>query len=500
MNALLTKIGKPTVAWNDAFGNDPFERKRDADMLCRLIATSTADPIVISLQSPWGTGKTTFLHRLSAHIEYEHAIPCITIDAWKSDHSHDPLEAMIAELTVAIESRLPTKKRSAASRTISTLAEQGSKLLLPAASIALNIAAPGLGAPLQAAGTLGERLLKDQKSRRDAEVSFKDALENTRDQLNKREKDRPIKPILLIIDELDRCRPDYAIRMLERIKHYFDVPGITFLIATDRGNLPSAVQTVYGTHVDGEQYLRKFFDYEFHLQPPSREVFAEQLIREHLHPEIEDVPTTIFGGDQHLYWDSVSHRFERWDPRVADKIEYITHFPAIANALELSLRDISQALTIILAFVNTRMHGRACIPVIDCFIACLRFADPRAFKTLVENSILYSPAPDAPRGEIELYQKLGKTPQWGAISTFLNKTTPMVLIAGHISGRSELEPWLEIQRSVMQGAISSDALLTKAHLSIRMRLGNFVDPWAYVREFVRLSPFVDVRATSQTNE
>ncbi|WP_421569535.1 KAP family P-loop NTPase fold protein [Stenotrophomonas sp. PD6] len=498
MTALLTKIGKPLVSRKDAFGNDPFERKRDAEMLCRLISTSTSDPIVISLQSPWGTGKTTFLNRLSAHIEHEQSIPCIVIDAWKTDHSHDPLEAIIAELTLAIEARLPTKKRSPAGKTISVLAEQGSKLLLPVASIALNLVAPASGNVLQAAGTLGERLLRDQKSRRDAEISFKDALQRARDQLTKRAMDRPVKPILLVIDELDRCRPDYAIRMLERIKHYFDVPGITFLIASDRGNLPSAVQTVYGAHVNGEEYLRKFFDYEFHLQPPSRQVFAKHLIQEHLHPQIQDIPKHIFGRDHHGYWETVSSRFEAWDAETADKIEYLVHFPSIADALSLSLRDISQALTIVLAFVNTRSHDRACIPVVDCFIACLRFADPRAFKLLIDSSILHSPGPGAPKEELDLYQKLATTPQWDAIGAFLNRKEPMIMLGGYARPRSSLPAWQELQNSLSKDVISSDSLLNKAHLSIRMRLGNISDPWAYVREFIRLSPPVYAKVAAQT--
>lgn len=53
-------------------------------------------------------------------------------------------------------------------------------------------------------------------------------------------------PAFIFIDELDRCRPSYAVEMLETIKHIFDISGVVFVVATDTEQLQHAVKVVYG--------------------------------------------------------------------------------------------------------------------------------------------------------------------------------------------------------------------------------------------------------------
>jgi predicted KAP-like P-loop ATPase len=46
-------------------------------------------------------------------------------------------------------------------------------------------------------------------------------------EITKKEK----KPLVFIVDELDRCKPEFAIRLIERIKHFFDIPKLySFLL------------------------------------------------------------------------------------------------------------------------------------------------------------------------------------------------------------------------------------------------------------------------------
>ena len=73
------------------------------------------------------------------------------------------------------------------------------------------------------------------------------------------------KPLVVFIDELDRCRPDFAVNFLERVKHVFDVPSLVFVMAVNRKELASVVKSFYGCG-DGEKYLEKFFDLVFHLR------------------------------------------------------------------------------------------------------------------------------------------------------------------------------------------------------------------------------------------
>ena len=64
-------------------------------------------------------------------------------------------------------------------------------------------------------------------------------------------------PLFVFVDELDRCRPDYAIELLEGIKHLFGVPGVYFVVATNTVQLGESVKAVYGSGFDGVRYLKE---------------------------------------------------------------------------------------------------------------------------------------------------------------------------------------------------------------------------------------------------
>ena len=84
------------------------------------------------------------------------------------------------------------------------------------------------------------------------------------------------KPIVIIIDELDRCRPDYAVKTLEILKHFFDISGFVFVLSIDEEQLKSSVETLFGTkNFDG--YKRKFINNSFILPNPDKEKFTNFL-------------------------------------------------------------------------------------------------------------------------------------------------------------------------------------------------------------------------------
>lgn len=405
MAALLNRVKEPEINPIDAWAHDPFNRRQEGETLSKLIATSTDEPLVISLQSPWGSGKTIFLRRIAAHLQAELCVPVIRIDAWKSDDAEDPLETIVSEITCELDRR--SKKNSRVAKrvdtAISSLASYGSRVILPAASFVADALAPGTGALARTGSDYGKELLKNQEEKRKASRTFRSALEQSRDLLTGRAKDRPMRPMVLIIDELDRCRPDHAIRMLERIKHHFDIPGITFVIATDHGNLPSAVKTVYGQHVDGELYLRKFFDYEFHLRAPSIDAYSELLVREHLFPGSS--PLEHIDRYKNIYFHEL--RASSLDITAdLNAFEYSTYFALYSNVFQLSLRDQSQAMTILSAFIRTRKNGEITFPQVDSLIACLRFGSPQRFRKYLTTGRVFLTSAGAGEADAESINRL----------------------------------------------------------------------------------------------
>lgn len=71
--------------------------------------------------------------------------------------------------------------------------------------------------------------------------------------------------LVIFIDELDRCKPSYALEMLERIKHYFDDDRIIFVVSVNKEQLTHTISTYYGEGFDSTGYLNKFFDIEAYL-------------------------------------------------------------------------------------------------------------------------------------------------------------------------------------------------------------------------------------------
>jgi hypothetical protein len=86
------------------------------------------------------------------------------------------------------------------------------------------------------------------------------------------------KPLIFIIDELDRCRPDYAVSILEQIKHFFSVPNIVFVLSIDKQQLGNAIKGVYGSeNINAEEYLRRFIDIEYSIPEPEQDIFSKYL-------------------------------------------------------------------------------------------------------------------------------------------------------------------------------------------------------------------------------
>ena len=93
-------------------------------------------------------------------------------------------------------------------------------------------------------------------------------------------------PLTIIVDELDRCRPDYALNLLERIKHLFDVKDVAFVLLVNQEQIEGYVRTVYGERVDARSYLLKFAHVfvdlpRYHRDQHAKDgrvVFAETLI------------------------------------------------------------------------------------------------------------------------------------------------------------------------------------------------------------------------------
>lgn len=250
------------ILYETGFEKDSLGRSRVSKQLSGLVE-KLEDPVVIALDDKWGSGKSYFLKRwVAAHTnENEGTATTVYFDAFENDYLSEPLVALIG----AISERIPDEQESLFEK-VKTV---GAKLAKPLFGIALSWATFGAKQHLDDMGdAIAEAANGEAKDAASAlwaaEAERKDAIQSFKDLLSElTEGDRP--PLVIVVDELDRCRPDYALSVLEIIKHFFAVPKVHFVLGINGEALENSVKARYGADIDAERYLRKFINVSFSL-------------------------------------------------------------------------------------------------------------------------------------------------------------------------------------------------------------------------------------------
>lgn len=109
---------------------------------------------------------------------------------------------------------------------------------------------------------------------------------------------------MFIVDELDRCNPHYAVKVLERIKHIFDIPNIVFVLSIDKIQLGNSIRGYYGSNlIDADEYLKRFIDIEYTLPDPDVVNFCSYLYEHY------DFNAFFSSEDQSKYFNPQNEQF-----------------------------------------------------------------------------------------------------------------------------------------------------------------------------------------------
>lgn len=254
---------------------DALGRKKEGDYLTTLLTNrferykngDEPNTFVLNLHSEWGFGKTFFLKKWAEDLE-KAGYPVIYFDAWQNDFCEHPLLAFLSE----IKEGLKISEKDQNWKKIGNLLETGF----------IGIASKFTGIDLDKVDTKNKGAfakLKDFKDTQIAIEAFKKGMSSLVKNLNKEDSQKL--PLIIIVNELDRCRPNFSIELLENIKHLFEVDGVYFVVATDTNQLAHSVQALYGQNFDGRRYLQRFFDQEFSLPKPDNKSFANFLFETH---------------------------------------------------------------------------------------------------------------------------------------------------------------------------------------------------------------------------
>ncbi|UVM63281.1 MULTISPECIES: P-loop NTPase fold protein [unclassified Pseudomonas] len=255
-----------TEIWAD----DLMDRQPSAKFLTSYML---ANPHVkvLNVNSPWGAGKSFFLNCWKNELDNDYV--CVFFNAWETDYTAEPLIALITCIEQQTKDNLDLTLHDAGRTAVNAAASIVKKA---APLIAKGLVKKYIGVELkELLGEEGDQegadfasdvvstLIADQAKTLQHVDEFKKAIIERFSQAadNKGLK----KPAFIFIDELDRCRPTYAIELLERIKHFFELENCRFIIASDSRQLAHSIRAVYGQGFSSERYLNRFFDAEFNL-------------------------------------------------------------------------------------------------------------------------------------------------------------------------------------------------------------------------------------------
>lgn len=250
----------PMPSAENPWADDLLDRLSLAENLTNFIRPQR-EPLVVSLHGDWGSGKTFFLKRWVRTLE-DRGFSTFYYNAWEDDYAPAPLIPILTKLEETTKSG-PTRRR---------LRQAALPFLLDVATGALHAQT---GVDLRQYGNLASVIKDDAvfdayRKQRAHRAQLRDALAA----LAKSASKKSGHPTVCVIDELDRCRPTFAIELLETTKHVFNVDGLVFVLALNRTELAKSIRSLYG-EIDADTYLRRFFD--VHLALPTADTIPYTL-------------------------------------------------------------------------------------------------------------------------------------------------------------------------------------------------------------------------------
>ncbi|AEH88021.1 KAP family P-loop NTPase fold protein [Mesorhizobium opportunistum] len=258
MKILAPDVEQAVAASEDIFGRDLF-----GDGLLKVFDLSD-DPLVVALDEPWGSGKTVFARRLASRAR-DQKFKVVYFDAFKHDYDPDVFVSLASQIIEETGIRPKEKKELKAkakdvAKIVGLVAIKGAIRGLTAGVVrasdfedANEDVANEVGKEIEAElDKIIDSRLESAKTEQRAFEVFRQTLSTL---MSTGDSD---KPLIFIVDELDRCRPTYALSVLETIKHLFSVKNVHFLLVCQLDQLSAATRKMYGSEIDASLYLEKF--------------------------------------------------------------------------------------------------------------------------------------------------------------------------------------------------------------------------------------------------
>lgn len=307
----------------------------------------------------------------------EAGIPSIYIDAFENDYSEDAFISIASAITCYAEANGDADNRTTAFK--ESAKKVGVQLLSWSAKVAIKAATLGAleKADIESLASIGgdvatsasdavSELIKDRLSAHSKQVAVISTFKSELALLPSKLKNNDSGRLVIVIDELDRCKPTFSVEILEKIKHFFSVPNVVFVLVMNKEQLEESIRSVYGANIDAHTYLQKFIHIETTL--PKRAVFRD-------------------ANDLNIYSKRLLelHALEHW----GDGPMIIQCMAPLAAHFDLSLRQLEKTYTNLAIIYSTSSEDHLRLVPIITFIATLKVVQPKIFRKLSTGQITY---------------------------------------------------------------------------------------------------------------
>lgn len=360
----------------EAFKIDSVNRVNYVFSLYEMLNQTPYEVSSISIEGQWGSGKTFFIKMLwlliLAHTDNleltkenkedlrnryksynkngvkENNIFPVYYDAWKNDSMPSPVLSLVYSICKQVG--LKNQLRADTEKTIKSILKAATKLSLTTLSVFS-------GTP-DTSGIVDPICELFGPDSRFVPIIDTETLEKDVKSLINKIAEAKNKTLVIFIDELDRCKPTFAIQLLEAIKHYFYTPKILFVLSANIEELQHSIKCVYGQGFDATRYLDRFFNIRFHLPAvDSNDFLKKQFPKDN----VEDVLSVMICGLAKIY-----------NLQLRSLIKFKTQVRFVANY------ELSQYGS------DKFEYGRAFVYWIFVPIAiCLKFHDQSQFEAFI---------------------------------------------------------------------------------------------------------------------
>ena len=356
---------------NEHWKGDVLGRKNYSEALsCALVCHGAS--MTFAVNGVWGSGKTYLLKNWADDLT-ELGYKVIRIDAWKDDFVEDPLAVVVGQFVRSLtgwkQFVFSLSSKSGLIRAIGCLCAKLWWLVVARFS---KIATLSLVDFYEIGKDINDIVKAEIQSKTwnmvdayskaiEAKGDFRKRFEKFTEDCFKSTKH----PLVFVIDEVDRCRPTFAVALLERIKHLLNVDHAVFVLGVDMEALGATVKTVYG-EIDVENYLRRFFDVKFDLPEPNRVRYIDQLWKRYL----LDDRIRLFVRDPA-------------DAKNRDEVRFKELLGCFAECAGLSLREIEECMRLFMMLFLSGGHDVVLPPYLSVVMIILKLRNRKLYRDFI---------------------------------------------------------------------------------------------------------------------